>query len=63
MAKHKIEQWTLKAANEIDEVLGDAVKKNTGIETGFFCGISINDIADIIIKCQDGKEELEIRKA
>lgn len=42
--------WEESAAREIDRALGDAVEKNTGVQTGFFCGVSIQDIADIILK-------------
>lgn len=47
----------IRAAREIDRVLGDAVKKNTGIETGYFSGVSINDIMIIIEKALEEGED------
>lgn len=35
-------------AKEIDILLGTTVIKNTGIKTGFFSGVSIQDISDLI---------------
>ena len=40
----------LLAADEIDSLLGKAVIKNTGLEAGFFAGVSVDHIADIIRK-------------
>lgn len=49
--------WIAQAAKEIDLMLGDAVRKNTKIETGFFSGVSIQDIMDIIQKYHDGENQ------
>lgn len=43
-------EWAAKAAEEIDTELGEIVRKNTGIQFGFFAGISINDMAKIIAR-------------
>lgn len=54
------ETWETKAAREIDILLGRAVQNNTGIKTGFFSGVSIKDIADIITKqAENAKKELQ----
>lgn len=37
------------AAFRIDRMLAEAVRRNTGIETGFFSGVSVQDIADVIL--------------
>lgn len=40
--------WEINAAIKIDKLLSEAVIKNTGIKIGFFSGVSIQDIANII---------------
>jgi len=42
--------WTLRAAREIEDILGKAVMENTKAEYGYFGGVSTLDVADIIRK-------------
>ncbi len=42
--------WQVKAAREVDELLGNAVRKNTDEKFGNFAGVSIANIADVIEK-------------
>lgn len=44
--------WIEKAAREIDTLLGNAVRENTGVQNGYFSGVSIKDIMNIIEAAQ-----------
>lgn len=46
----------LAAAKKIDEVLGNAVVCNTGVKTGYFSGVSVDDIAEIIRAAYAGRK-------
>ncbi len=43
-------EWAARAAEEIEGELGKRVRENTGLEFGFFAGISVNDLAAIIMR-------------
>ena len=54
------EEWQIKAARRIDYRLGKAVVENTGVQLGFFGGVSLRDIADIIDDCRkDPSQEFD----
>jgi hypothetical protein len=42
--------WEERAARKINNALSRAVKENTKIHYGFFSGVSMQDIIDIIIE-------------
>ena len=43
-------EWAARAAEEIEAALGARVRENTGLQFGFFAGISVNDLAAIIVR-------------
>jgi len=55
--KWKRGDWEIEAASEIDDMLGRAVRRNAGVEYGFFVGVSLADMADVIEKWRTGKNE------
>lgn len=43
-------EWAARAAEEVEAALGARVRENTGLQFGFFAGISVNDLAAIIMR-------------